>query len=240
MHAVTRPDGTAPAPGFERPQRLGELSAEQPPHLLRGGGVELERQQERIALLLGLFRLAGSVERGQESLGIAAERGAAPARTQEDVAERVPRLDTEGVRVLRQERLELSLRRLDLRGDVLGHELELLPQAPADDRVVTVQPKGQRLAVEHLLPDVIVDQPLELRRRRRPVPEPGPVTGQALDRGRVDHDPFVPRGHGVAPRLPHGEERRPGHEEVEQRLAQPAVPAVEGARGHGVYQIGEV
>ena len=66
--------------------------------------------------------------------------------------------------------LELGRRRLARGGNVLGQELHLLRHAALDDLVVLVEAHRERLAVEDLLLDLVLDHARELLRRRRAPP----------------------------------------------------------------------
>ena len=79
------------------------------------------------------------------------------------------------------QRLQLVGRRLARRGHVLGQELHLLRHAALDDLVVLVQAHRQRLAVEDLLLDLGLDQPLQFLRRRRSAPLRLEQLGQLVD-----------------------------------------------------------
>ena len=63
-----------------------------------------------------------------------------------------------------QVRAQLAIRRLGLRCQVLGDELQLLPKAAADDHIVLIQAEGDRLADVDLLADVVADQSLAFAR----------------------------------------------------------------------------
>jgi len=90
-------------------------------------------------------------------------------------------LGTEGLRVLLQPGRELHFRGRGGRRRVLDQELELLAQAPPDDRVVAVEAHPHRFPGGDLLLDVVVDQPLELGVARGPLPGAGEARGQVLD-----------------------------------------------------------
>ena len=53
---------------------------------------------------------------------------------------------------------------------ILGDELHLLCHPAHDDRIVLVEPEGERLAVQYILADTILDQGVELLLRRRTAP----------------------------------------------------------------------
>ena len=55
--------------------------------------------------------------------------------------------------------------RIARRREILGQELELLRQPAADDRVVPVQPQGQRLAIQDFLTNMFIDDAFQLIRR---------------------------------------------------------------------------
>ena len=68
-------------------------------------------------------------------------------------------------------------------------ELELLAQPPPDDRVVAVEAHAHRLAGGDLLLHVVVDQPLQLGLRGRPLPGACEARGEVLHEPRGDGDP---------------------------------------------------
>jgi len=120
--------------------------------------------------------------------GLGAGGVTAPVATEVDMAKRQARLDAEGVEMLLQEGLQLLVGRRGPLGGLLGEELQLLPQAAADDGVVAVQAHGYGLAVQHLLADIIVDQPCQLLCRGQALPGAREADQQMLEMARRDHD----------------------------------------------------
>src|SRR5262249_7099383 len=99
--------------------------------------------------------------------------------------------------------------------------LELLPQPPTHDRVVAVEAHRERLAVEHLLADALVDEPGELLRRGRALPGAGEALGELLEVARREDDAIGPPARRVGEETGDPEDRGADEEEVQQRLAQP-------------------
>ena len=104
---------------------------------------------------------------------------------------------------------------------VLGRELELLPQAAADDGVVAVQPQGHRLAHRDLLAHVLVQLGLELLLVGRPVPGAAETGRHRVHLPRRDDDALAaPRI--AAAQVEDDEENGADQQELDERLAQPA------------------
>ena len=92
-------------------------------------------------------------------------------------------------------------------------------------------PSALRLAIEHLVADVVLDETAQFLRTRRALPGAGEAVCQVLDPRRGNDDLRRLRLL-AADQIEEAEQRRPEHEEVQQRLLQQA--------RHGVYQIGDV
>jgi hypothetical protein len=129
--------------------------------------LEHERVGER-ARDFRVDRLAGELR--QRLLRIVSRAGAAPVGREVQMPEGEPGRLREFRAVLLEPCLELGRRRLARGGHVLGQELHLLRHAALDDLVVLVEAHRDRLAVEDLLLDLVLDQALELLRRRRAAP----------------------------------------------------------------------
>ena len=169
----------------------------------------------------------------------------------EHLAQRDARLRLEHRQVPVEPLLELDVRRRGLRLGAVDQELELLPQAATDDRVIAVEAHGDRLARGDLLLDVLVDEALQLFASRRAVPRLLEAGRERLDDTLADHDPGRAGPGATALPLEVEEEQEPECEEVEERLAEqglhgrsrvqesePPLPAQ--ANQFGVYQIGDV
>ena len=141
--------------------------------------------------------------------------------------------------MLVEPRLELRVGRRGLDGRVLDEELELLPQTPPDDRVVAVEAQREGLARSDLLPDVVVDQALQLLCGRWPLPGPARTPAPGARPCRARRRSGVVRARAAAATSRRDEERRPG-QEVQQRLAQQPPASRASTQFAGVYQIGEV
>src|SRR6185295_13025655 len=133
VHAVAGLDRTLPRPGLQTAERLDEGSAELLRDLARRRQLEVPLEEQRVPQLRGIDRAADDVQARQQLLRVARQLLAVLLRIEVDLVERVARLETKGIRVRPQVLLELRIRRLDQRGQVLGDELQLLPQAAADD-----------------------------------------------------------------------------------------------------------
>jgi hypothetical protein len=115
---------------------------------------------------------------------------------------------------------------------VLGQELELLAHAAAHDGVVAVEAERNRLAVEHLVPDEVVDETGQLRVRRRALPRPREALRERVDPSAADRD-LPGRRRVPGERAMEREERGAEQQEVDERLAREP-------HHQGVYQIGEL
>jgi hypothetical protein len=76
---------------------------------------------------------------------------------------------------------ELGVGRSGALTGFLGHDLEFLPNAPLDHRVVAIQSKRLALAVEDLVADVAVDQPRQFLRRRWTIPRRLKTSTEVID-----------------------------------------------------------
>ena len=179
--------------------------------------------------------MSGSVpacrNRREQSGGVARELVPSALRVEKDLAEGEARLNAERVRVRGQVRAQLAIRRLGRRSEVLGDELQLLPQPAADDHVVLIQAEGDRLADVDLLADVVADQSLALARGGRTLPGTRERRDERLDPALRDDDVPGLRRTRIGHEAICAEDRRAEQQEMEQRLSQDF---------HGVYQIGDV
>ena len=130
---------------------------------------------------------------------------------------------------------EFVRRRLARGGHVLGQELHLLRHAALDDLVVLVETHRERLAVEDLLLDFVLDQAFEFLRRREAAPLRLVHQGQLGD--LVERQPDLRRRRGRrASGLREGveaEQTRAEQQEVEQRLAEEASHGARDEPGAG-------
>ena len=155
--------------------------------------------------------LAGSAP--PASAASAAPGSASPRNTCRNVTRAGRR---EPLRMRLKIRLQLRLARRQRPRAGIAQELHLLPQPPPDHRVVPVEPQRQRLAIVDLLPNVVVDQPRPLRRRRRPPPHRLELADDPLDHRRrhLDDGLIRPRRRR-ANRAMDGKDRNPDQQEVE-------------------------
>ena len=117
-----------------------------------------------------------------------------------------------------------AVRRLARCRHVLGQELHLLRHAALDDLVVLVQAHRQRLAVQDFLLDLVLDQTLQLLRRRRATPLRLVQQGQLRDFVERQTDLLRRRGRGPPRRheAVETEHKRADQQEVNQRFTQQA------------------
>ena len=84
--------------------------------------------------------------------------------------------------------MQVVIGRLGSRGQIVGDKFEFLPEAPAHDHIVAIEPYGQGFAIGGLFANVITDEPSEFFLSGRTLPgarEPG---DQILDRALCHHD----------------------------------------------------
>ena len=170
---------------------------------------------------------------GSAPAASAASTSGGSVAVEQHLPERDLRRRREPVGMRLEIRPELRLLRHEPARACVSQELHLLPQAPPDDRVVPVEPERQRLAIVDLLPNMVLDEPVQLRPRRRPAPDALELPGQTLllRRGHVD-DPPIRRRFAWSGEPVRAEDRQPDEEEVQQRLAEQA-PEQRALRGHG-------
>jgi hypothetical protein len=65
--------------------------------------------------------------------------------------------------------------------NLFDEKFHLLPHAPANDDVIAVKPGGPPCAVKDLVPDVVLDQALQLLLAWRPVPRPRKSVAEVFD-----------------------------------------------------------
>src|SRR5882724_7888162 len=198
MQPVPGLNGARPAARLKVLQLRGKCLTEEPRDLAAGRQRELGRQQERIAECSGVRCGSARAELRQQLPGLAINGIAATAAAQVDMLERQAQLDAEGVGMLLQEGLELLIRRGYRLGSLLGEELQLLPQATADDGVVAVQAHDHCLAVPHLVTDVVVNQACQLLCRGWALPGAREADRQMLKVAGRDHDLASPCTAAVA------------------------------------------
>ena len=97
------------------------------------------------------------------------------------MCERAPFWDEVSLDVLLHVGLEFNLGWLGLSGQVVGEQLKLLHHAVAYHLIVTVEPHGDGLAVQHFLPYKSVYQTAQLGLGRRSLPAGLPVAPQPFD-----------------------------------------------------------
>jgi hypothetical protein len=102
---------------------------------------------------------------------------------------------------------------------ILSEEFHLLSYAPTNDDVISVQAGRSALAIEDLLPNVVLDKTLQFLLGRRTSPRAGKALREGRDARRGDDDfggslCFVL----LAEHAEEAEEGRPEQEELEQRL----------------------
>ena len=123
---------------------------------------------------------------------------------------------------------ELGGRRLARGGHVLGQELHLLRHAALDDLVVLVEAHRERLAVEDLLLDLVLDHAREFLRRRRAAPLRLVQQGELGD--LVDRQPDLLRRRGRRASglrdAVEAEQNRADQQEVDERFTQQAFHTV--------------
>ncbi len=113
---------------------------------------------------------------------------------------------------------------------VAGEELELLPEALADDGVVAVEAEGHRLPRRDLLLDVLVDQPLQLVLGRRARPGLRVAGGEVQDLAGGHDDPVRARTRRSALPLEPEEEQPAEEQEVDEGLAEDLLHARAASR----------
>ena len=208
-----------PAARLHGGQLFGEAFAE------RAHDVALRHLAKRLAEQEGIadrgrVRAAIRADKGcGDLLGVPFQCAAAPGRAEKDMLERQPVLGAKPLRIGCQIGRELFV--AWLRGShVLGEKFHLLPHAPANEEIVAVQARRLAFAIENLVANLVLDEALQflLGRRTPPGPrEPVCEVGHAL--GRND-DLRGRLGVLLADQTEETEQRRPEHEEMQQRLPQ--------------------
>jgi len=80
---------------------------------------------------------------------------------------------------------------MDRIAEVVRQKLEFLRQPAPHDGIVPIEPQGERLAIENLLVNARVDESLELRLARQPLPLARKNRPHLLDIARRDVDAFA-------------------------------------------------
>ena len=169
--AEARLDRALPRPGLQPDDGLREPRPEVLRQLLGRAVTVVLLQHGGIAETAGTLGVDGLAGERRQCRGrVVARAHAATVGREVELAEGHPARKRERLAAAFEPRLELGAGRLVRSGHVLGKELHLLRHATPDDRVVLVEPECQRLAVQHLLLHLVLDQMPELLRRRRPVP----------------------------------------------------------------------
>ena len=121
---------------------------------------------------------------------IPAEIRAAPLRIEIDLAEGKPAIAAKRLRTFFQICAELFVGRLGEGRDIFRDKFKLLPQTPANDRVILVEAEGNRFAGENFFANIVADQTFQFACARRP--SPGSIEGvlERLDPPLRDEESF--------------------------------------------------
>src|SRR5580765_4003503 len=104
------------------------------------------------------------------------------------------------------------------RRPIFAQEFKLLPHAAPHDDVVLIQPHGLRLAIEHFLANVVVDQPLHFFLGRWAHPRATETDDDAFDLALRNNDLLPGADSDVARPSSNEKKRRPQQKKVKQRL----------------------
>ncbi len=127
------------------------------------------------------------------------------------------RLAAKRVRMIFEPEGELVVARRMRIEVVLDHELELLPEPPSNDGVVSIESHLHRFPDRDFFPEVIVDQSLQLLVGRWTEPDRREALGEMVDLPAGDLDAAL--ASSAASPLEQQEESRAEKEEMDQRLA---------------------
>jgi len=149
---------------------------------------EFRIQQQAVSVRHGVGVITQAVQFAQQTLGVLADGVTSAVRVQVDLAERKALVRVKRVFVLLQIGAQVAVRGLNVGREIVGDELHLLAESPADDGIIAIKPQGNGLAREHLLANVSPNQPVKLFRGWRSLPAACEGGRQALDLARSHHD----------------------------------------------------
>jgi hypothetical protein len=98
---------------------------------------------------------------------------------------------------------------------IFSEKLHLLPDAAANDDVVTVQAGGPALAVKHFVVNVVLDEALQFLFARRALPCAGKTVRKVGNSGRRNNDPSGRFSFPLVDKLKEAKQSRAEHEKLE-------------------------